>query len=88
MDIVFFRALVSNSTAWIDTGRRLLSAADLIWPEVRAAFAILDSQRARPPERAEEDVCDTRMRHALACRLLAAYAIDNLLKGLRVRRLA
>ena len=88
-------ALMSDSTAWVKTGLQLLDSADLIWATVVRGihmFGILcEIAEASPDHRYEESLEQRRMvLEGIAMggpfRLLAGYAIENLLKAVHVRR--
>jgi hypothetical protein len=86
------RELISDSTAWLATGKRLLASADLVWaPAAKALedFAELGRRAEAAGGFLDVDARSilTDMSHGAVFRLLAGYAIENLLKGVRVRRL-
>lgn len=94
MDEEQYRALVANSSAWIGTGCRLLAAADVVWPRAIAALAFLRKAHehltaAQPGTSIQVDDIERLMQElhqVLTFRLLAGYAIENLLKGVVVRQ--
>ena len=88
-----YREAASNSDSWVNSGLDLLASADLLWPEVEKGFQLWHewsaAARTLGPDgrlNVDYDALRRHTRHGGAFLLLAGYAIENLLKAVRVRR--
>jgi hypothetical protein len=103
MDSAAYLALLSDHAAWLETGRAMMSAAELIWPNVQGAFdrifGHVDALRIARESGRQVPMTGTPM--ALnaseipeflgvinAYLLNAGYAVENLLKAVRIKRLS
>jgi len=88
-DLADYRSFASDSTVWLQAGKRLLATADLLWVSIAEKFerlnAISESIQAGR-EVVDDDLETWELTEAPAFRLLAGYAIENFIKAVHVRK--